>query len=101
MATKRRKKPSRAAKEAAVEMMRVPDLLGALAAQVELQAMQLDQMDAALKHLYVHITGKPFPKNVLTEPAPQPHNLNLLTEPAPTGEPLTEEFPNEPKGNIP
>jgi hypothetical protein len=100
MATKRKTKPSKAAKETAAELLRVPDLLRTMAAQLELQAVQLDQMDAAMKQLYVHVTGKPFPANVLTEPTPAPRN-SLLTEPAPTGEALADEFPNEPKGNVP
>lgn len=82
MAKKKTKKgtprPSKAAMEVAKAMLAPTDLMAAMTRQLELQAQQLDQMDATLKQLYTVVTGKPFPPtNLLTEPAPLPSSNPL------------------------
>lgn len=79
MATRKRtKKPSKAARKVAELMLTPPPEFQAVLTQLQRQTQQLDAMDSVLKQLYTVVTGKPFPTNVLTEPAPLPTNVTVL-----------------------
>jgi len=83
----RSKKPSKTAMRAAKALLAPTDLMRAMARQLELQAQQLDLMNAALDQLVVIVKdrlsrGEPAlgTSKLLTEPVPAP-NSTLLTEP--------------------